>query len=181
MSTRNLEFFKELDYKIIIEKQELDNEYWFIAYANELGKFACYGKGESQSEALENFVIEKNEFIEFLFKEDKEIPLPNIQDETSKFSGFFNVRTSPTIHASLVYQAKELDISLNLYVNQLLSGMVEKKNQENIILDKLTALSGQLEAHHFEITKQLRYQQNKLSGINEWAKDYCPNIYLKTA
>jgi len=67
MSNKDLKYYKALDYNIIIEKEVEDGESWFIAYANELGKFACYGRGETQTEALNSFIEEKNAFIEFLF------------------------------------------------------------------------------------------------------------------
>jgi predicted HicB family RNase H-like nuclease len=179
MSNKDLKYYQGLEYNVIIEKQITEDESWFIAYTNELGKFACYGRGESQVEALNNFLEEKANFIEYLFNHGKAIPEP-LKQEPEKFSGIFNVRTSPTIHAKLVHQAKELDISLNLYLNQIITAAVEKKNDENLIMNKLTELCGKLDSHHFEITKQLRYQNESLSDKYEWAAEYS-GPYLKTA
>lgn len=179
MSNKDLEYYKGLEYNIIVEKQELDGEIWFIAYANELGKFACYGRGETQIEALNSFLLVKEEFIEYLFKEGNDIPEP-IKEESEKYSGVFNVRTSPVIHANLVYQAKEMDISLNLYINQILAAAVEKKTAENGVMNKLTEICSKLEAHHFEVTKQLRYQKESLLSKYEWAAEY-GGSYLRTA
>lgn len=181
MSSKSLEYYKKLEYAILIEKQEIDGESWFIAYANELGKYACYGRGENQTEALTSFLEEKDGFIEYLFNEGKTIPEPS-SAESEKYSGIFNVRTSPSIHANLVYQAKNLDVSLNLYINQILSAAVEKMNIENSVMDKLTELCGKLDAHHFEVTKQLRYQSEKFLNKYEWASEYEDHPYkLKIA
>ena len=125
MSHKPLKYYKNLDYNIIIEKQMEDDEQWYIAFTNELGKLACYGRGDTQAEALASFFQEKDAFIEHLFSEGKHIPLP--EPHAQKFSGVFNVRTSPTIHANLVTQAKQQGISLNLYLNQILAGAVERK------------------------------------------------------
>ena len=76
MSNKDLKYYKYLTYNIIFEKQEIDGETWFIAFTNELGKFACYGRGETQIEALNSFMVEKDVFIEYLFSEGKEIPEP---------------------------------------------------------------------------------------------------------
>ena len=76
MSNKDLKYYKYLTYNIIVEKQEIDGETWFIAFTNELGKFACYGRGETQIEALNSFMVEKDVFIEYLFSEGKEIPEP---------------------------------------------------------------------------------------------------------
>ncbi len=178
MPYKDLKYYKNLEYNIIIEKQELDGEIWFIAYANELGKYACYGRGENQVEALNNFLKVKEEFIEYLFNEGFDIPEP-VKEETEKFSGVFNVRTSPVIHANLVYQAKKMDISLNLYINQILAAAVEKKKIENEVMNKLTEIYSKLETHHFEVTKQLKYQKENLSGKHRWTE--YEGSYLKIA
>jgi predicted RNase H-like HicB family nuclease len=78
MLKKDIEYYKNLEYSVIVEKQEQDGEIWYIAYSTELGKFACYGRGETQVDALNNFNEEKETFIEFLFNEGNEIPEPNI-------------------------------------------------------------------------------------------------------
>jgi hypothetical protein len=47
-------------------------------------------------------------------------------------------------------------------------------------MGKLSELCGQLEKHHFEMTKQLNYQKSKLAGVQSWPADY-QGPYLKTA
>jgi predicted HicB family RNase H-like nuclease len=179
MLNKDLNYYKSLNYNIIIEKLEVDNESWYIAFTSEFGKFACYGRGDTQVEALNSVLEEKDAFIEYLFNSGKPIPEPH-KEEVEKFSGFFNVRTSSIIHANLVHQAKELDISLNLYVNQLLAAAIENHKSENVIMNKLSELCGQLEKHHFEVTKQLKYQTDPLSGTIKWSAEY-HGLYLKSA
>jgi len=179
MLNNDLESYKKMDYTIIVEKQELDGESWFIAYTNELGKLACYGRGETQAEALNSFLEEKDAFIEYLFVEGRDIPKP-IKGVTEKYSGFFNVRTSPVIHANLVYQAREMDISLNLYVNQILSAAIEKKSTETDMMKKLNEICEKIDNHHCEVTNRLRYQKGSFSSDQPWVAEYS-DPYLKTA
>jgi predicted HicB family RNase H-like nuclease len=179
MSTKDFKYYKDLAYNIIVEKQEMDGESWFIAFANELGKFACYGRGETQLEALNSFMQEKDAFIEYLYNEGKEIPEPKCT-EPEKFSGFFNVRTSPIIHANLVHQAKELDISLNLYINQILAAAIETNRFENIIMNKLGEICGKIDYHHFEVTRQLKFQNESYKKGLTWTAEYS-NPYLEVA
>lgn len=179
MSKNDLQYYMNLEYNIILERIESEGEGYYIAYSNELGKYACYGRGESHSEALNSFIEEKQTFIEYLFNEGAEIPEPvNKSDE--KYSGVFNVRTSSIIHSSLVTQAKELDISLNLYLNQILAAAIEEKSNEKVILNKLAEICGKIDSHHFEVTKQLKYQNDSIKGHYEWSAEYC-GPYLKTA
>lgn len=179
MSNKELKYYKDLAYNIIVEKQEMDGESWFIAFTNELGKFACYGRGESQIEALNSFVEEKEAFIEYLFNEGKEIPEPKVND-SEKFSGFFNVRTSSIIHANLVNQAKDLDISLNLYINQILASAIENNRLESSIMNKLGEICGKIDFHHYEVTRQLRFQTENIKTGFTWAAEYS-SPYMKRA
>ncbi len=128
------EDLKKLDYNIQIEKENYEDEKWYIAYAKELGKYSCYGKGDTPEEAVHNFLKEKDQFIEDLYQQGLPVPLPENSIDTESFSGVFNVRTSPLIHAKLVYQAKQQGISLNLYLNQILSAHVSKVQTESEIL-----------------------------------------------
>lgn len=179
MSTKDLKYYKSLIYNIVVEKQEEEGDIWFIAYTNELGKIACYGRGESQIEALTSFMEEKDSFIEYLFNEGETIPEPKIA-ESNRYSGFFNVRTSSIIHANLVQQAKELDISLNLYINQILASGIESKRIEGIIMDKLGEICGKIDFHHFEVTRQLRFQNETFKKGLPWSTEY-GNPYLEVA
>jgi len=179
MSEKDLKYYKNLEYKILIERIIEDDKSIYIAYTNELGKYACYGKGNTQVEAISSFLLEKNEFIEYLFNAGETINEPKLED-SERYSGFFNVRTSPIIHANLVFQAKELGISLNLYLNQILAGTAEKKTSENAILDKIGELCGKLDSQHFEVTRQLKYQTEKIENQYTWHADYA-SIYFKVA
>lgn len=66
--------YKSIDYKIIVEEQELDGEKWHIAYCNEFGIKACYGTGSTEIEAINNFKIEKDLFISYLLEHGIKIP-----------------------------------------------------------------------------------------------------------
>ena len=71
---KDLKYYQNQEYKIIIESvtDEYGKEY--IAYCNELGKYSCYGTGVTQIEAINKFLQDKNEFIEYLFDEKKAYP-----------------------------------------------------------------------------------------------------------
>ena len=173
MSTKNLKYYISLEYDIIVHKEEMDGETWFTAYCKELGMLSCYGKGDTQAEAIGNFIEEKNGLISYLFEQGKEIPEPKTSSEVVvKYSGFFNVRTSPIIHAKLVEQASEMDISMNLYVNQILAAAVEKKGVEIQMVTLLKQLHCKLDDHHYEVTKQLRYQNEISLDHFTWHAEY---------
>jgi len=159
MSTHELEYYKNLHYNIIIEKQtdEDTREFSFMAYADELGKMSCYGVGDSEFEALESFKIEKDAFVEYLFNAAKPIPSPKSKEENS-FSGIFNVRTSPKIHYTLVKQAEEQNISLNLYLNQILSNAISEFSLHESLNKKMVEISTKMDNHYYQITNKRQYK-----------------------
>ena len=119
MIMKSLEFYKSLEYDIIIKREELDGEVWYVAYCNEFGLNACHGIGETREEAVKSYLEEKDIFIELLYTQGEPIPEPMPVDNT--FSGTFSVRTSPWLHALIASQAKKNDVSINSYINQILA------------------------------------------------------------
>ena len=76
MNKEPLEYYQNLYYTIIITKQEFENEAWYDAHCKELGKYSCYGTGKTPIKALKEFLNDKNDFIEVLYKEKIKIPSP---------------------------------------------------------------------------------------------------------
>ena len=156
---KNLLYYTRLNYEIHIEQETDENETWFIAYCDELGRGSCYGTGVDPQEALKNFLKDKNEFIELLVDEKKPIPEPRSREEfESMLSGTFNVRTSPQIHGLLSQQAKGKGISLNLYVNQLLAIGSALHEAKKYFDEKCNRIEDKIDAHHYQMTSQLDYQ-----------------------
>lgn len=116
---KNLEYYKNLEYRIIIEKQSFENETYYICYTEEFGKYSCFGQGANSEEAITNYQLEKDIYIESLFEENLKIPIPE-SSTADLLSGSFIVRTDPVTHTKLARQAKKSKLSLNQYVNSLL-------------------------------------------------------------
>lgn len=158
MSKKDLSFYLGLDYDIKVKKEYFEGESWFVAYAEELGKMACYGQGDNPAKAIESFLNEKDDFISYLFESKQAIPEPIIDgNDIEILSGTFNVRTSPAVHTLLAKVAKENRISLNLYVNQILSAAAHISEMENKLMGKLNLIEFKLDNHHSEVTGKLNY------------------------
>ncbi len=166
MSNRkDLNYYKSLDYRVLVEPQQEDDEKWFIAYAEELGKYSCFGRGETPEEAMRDFYEQKDDFMEYLYKSGKKIPEPK-EYVTPRYSGFFNVRTSPQIHAELVRQAKERNISLNLYLNQILSQAIVGNQYAfdlNNVMKELKEIKNKIDDHHHVMSGKFTFDENKLN------------------
>lgn len=116
---KTMEYYKSLDYDIIVKREELDGEMWFVAYCNEFGLNACHGIGNSAEEAVLSFKEEKDSFIELLYSKGENIPEPIVTPDA--YSGNFTIRTTPWLHSILASQASRNKMSLNSYVNQILA------------------------------------------------------------
>lgn len=135
---KSLNYYQNLDYDIIIEKETLDGETWYISYCRELGRFSCYGTGETQQEAVTYFLEDKKEFIELLYNKGENIPEPYKKQKSEHLlSGAFMVRTSPQLHTKLMETAKEHHISLNKYVNQLFIEAMTRKHIESKLYESM--------------------------------------------
>lgn len=165
MSTKDLLYYKSLEYSVIIRREELDGETWYVAYCNELGFNACHGMGEDKVSALNSFVEEKDAFIEMLYENGERIP--EVVHEECNLSGVFSVRTSPWIHSSLAQQAKTYGISLNAYVNQLIAFGIGQADLSLRFERKVDEFSEKVMEQNHAILQSLNtisYKTNSLFG-----------------
>jgi len=167
--TKNLKYYKELKYNIIIENESDNEKNRFIAYAEELGKGSCYGLGKTEIEALNNFLKEKDEFLEILYNQGLTIPEPIKYDIQKEYSGIFNVRTSPQLHYSLVKQAKNHNQSLNQYVNHILSRAELWETIQDYLDSNFINIENLIFSIHDRLNPQISYY-NKTSDSQHLAK-----------
>ena len=155
----NLDYLKSLDYRFIVEKDSFENETWYIAYAEELGKKACFGEADTPEEAVRCFYQNKEDFIEMLYNLGKKIPEPEPPIDYSGCNGNISVRTTPQTHAQLLREAKRANTSLNLYINNLLHASLNADSL-NIVLQKIAIVEKKLDSHHrYAETKKINYDK----------------------
>lgn len=145
---KKLEDYLKLPYEIHIETDydEGLNKNVYYAHINEFGKNVCYGRGYSHEEALKSLNEVKKDIISYYIKKRIPIPEPIPKIDEDLPSGKFLIRTSPNIHQQLIKQAKQTGISLNLFVNHLLT----KNMQMTEINKKLDEIRDCLEEHKQE-------------------------------
>ena len=165
LQRKSLAYYQSLEYNIIVEKETMDNESWYIAYSKELGKYACYGQGETAEEALESYKNEKYDFITYLFQNKKPIPEPVINPYESLLSGTFNVRTTPELHTLIAHQASEQGVSLNQYVNIVLASKSSSYQVSQHHHECLHSIEKKLDDHHSFVSGKLNY------SLKDWPKE----------
>ncbi len=116
---KNLKYYLDLPYRIEINAIPEEEGGGFLARLPQFGKFGIVGDGESIEEALANLEINKKARFKRYLNEGLEIPVP--ESERGEFSGRFVVRMPKSLHRELSISAKENGVSLNQFVNNLLS------------------------------------------------------------
>ena len=168
----NLDYYKSLEYRVIVEKDSFEGENWYIAYADELGKKACYGEGNTPQEALENFYEVKDEFINMLFDLGRKIPEPEPNTDYEGCNGNISVRTTPQTHACLLREAKRAGTSLNLFLNNLIL-MNLNYSLTDEVFKKVALLESKLDKHHrYAEMKKISYDKGAdqiITDIDQYA------------
>jgi antitoxin HicB len=116
-----LEYYLSLKYPVSIE--EAPEGGYFIQMKDLPG---CYSQGETVKEALENIEEARHLWIESMYEDGNEIPLPGSVTE-KQYSGKFNVRIPKSLHRKLDEMAGKEGVSLNHFLVSTLSRSVGQK------------------------------------------------------
>ena len=156
---KTLEYYKSLDYDIIVRKETMDGNTWFSAYCKEFGIEACHGIGDTREEAINSFLEEKDAFIEFLYSRNE--PIPECLPSDNTLSGTFSVRTSPWLHTLIAEQAKKNDVSINSYINQILAFCVG----QDVMYDRFSNFTSEMTykmSEKFDSFANVIYNKNNM-------------------
>jgi len=129
---KDINYYMQLPYITEVKKIKKEDGGGYLVSIPQLGKYAFRADGSTLEEAFENLENVK----EFLFKkyiyDGVYIPEPK-NDEENDYSGKFLMRIPKQLHRTLVENAKKENISLNQYVQFLLSTASVANTFENII------------------------------------------------
>jgi predicted HicB family RNase H-like nuclease len=129
VSAKDLNYYLNLDYDVVIARLEADGDVVYKAYSRDLDSFVFYGSGDTKAEALASFEATKYELFQLYLEEGREIPEPT-RESRNLPSGRFLLRIDPKVHYRLVHLAKLAEKSLNSYIDQVL---VEHVTGEDIL------------------------------------------------
>jgi antitoxin HicB len=122
-----LEYYLSLKYPVSIE--EAPEGGYFIQIKDLPG---CYSQGETVEESLKNIEEARHLWIESMYEDGNEIPLPG--SAKKQYSGKFNVRIPKSLHRKLDEMAEKEGVSLNHYLVSTLSravGQEEAKESQS--------------------------------------------------
>ncbi|OYQ87207.1 hypothetical protein B9T21_06610 [Wohlfahrtiimonas chitiniclastica] len=164
-------------YTITLRKINVDGVELFEASVRELPSLMDYGE---TSEEAHRMILESIDMAyEYFLSENKEFPVPDQRNDRSfdQYSGRLTLRVPKRLHARLSNSAEENGVSINLYINNILSeyegcnSMVNMKiNQFDIltkgmheVLKRMNAFTTTIITNSI-VNKSIKIQQKKLLG-----------------
>lgn len=164
---KDLKYYLNLNYPIEIIKIPEDEGGGYSACIPLLGRSAFISDGETIEEALKNLDIIKEE--NFLRMLEKGIPIPEPQEQKEEeYSGKFMVRVPKELHRELVRNSNKNGISLNQYVQYVITKGMSLSTFEEIIDLYCTKFDQVLTE-----MKKIDYQIQKKNIYKEFN---CPNL-----
>jgi len=125
---KDLEYYLKLPYVIEVVPIPEAQGGGFKASLPQIGRFAVIGDGETPEEAIADLELSKKERFTWYLERGVRIPEP--EEEIEEFSGKFVVRLPRTLHRQLASGAKQNNVSLNQYVNYLLTANLHLSTQQ---------------------------------------------------
>jgi antitoxin HicB len=118
---KSLEYYFGLKYPVTIIPDVTGG---FVAEIKDLP--GCYSQGETLEEIYQNIEEARRLWMESMYEDGNEIPLPGSETE-KEYSGKFNVRVPKSLHRKLDEMAVKEGVSLNHYIVSTLSRSVGQK------------------------------------------------------
>ncbi len=127
MKMKSIDDYMKINYSIEITKIPEEEGGGYSASIPMLGKFAFIADGDTINQAIGNLnKIKKEIFAEYIAK-GIIIPEPSTKElEKEEYSGKLQLRIPKTLHKRLSDEASKEGISLNQYLNYLLTANFER-------------------------------------------------------
>ena len=114
----------ELNYPVELLKED----HQFTASYPDLP--GCVSFGNTPNEAISELEAVKSLWIRCQLKSGNTVPLPSSYED--RFSGKFVIRIPKVLHRALHTEAEQQDVSLNQYVNYILSNRHSNRNERSV-------------------------------------------------
>lgn len=158
-----INYYLELPYKIEILPIPKDEGGGFMAILPEVGRDVFVGDGDTIEEALESLESIKRIMFAQYIRDGVPIPEPETADS---YSGKFVLRVPKILHKELASGAKNENVSLNQYVNMLLS-------QANERTQLFKHIKSEIDCHFMSIKQDIEKLSFQINTSDKGAKR-CP-------
>ncbi len=122
-----------MKYEFEAYQMEVENHIFWVAKSKFLN--GCLGQGDTLNEAVSELEANENEWLSSA--KEYNIPIPErTARRQSIYSGKVSLRFSPLMHAEAAENAKQMNISLNQYINDAIAyynGLVKQHSFKHIL------------------------------------------------
>ena len=158
--------FLNLKYRIVVEPIPEEEGGGFEAHVPTLGRGSCVGVGDTVEEAVRS--VNECKHSLFILWLEKGYPIPEPDNESSvtdEYNGRILFRTSKEMHEHLVRTAEKQDVSLNAYLNQVIS----RGQSLALFEEKLNKVARQLEDRIDKRTERFVFANQQIERLaKEW-------------
>ncbi len=176
---KDLKYYLTLNYPIEITKIPDDEGGGYSACIPLLGRNAFLSDGETIDEAIKNLEITKEENFSRML--EKGIPIPEPQEQTEEeFSGKFLVRVPKELHRELAHNANKNGISLNQYVQYIITKGFSFTIFEDITetyCNKFEQVLTEMKKVEYEIQEKSIYKEFTASNLHFFLGEKKDNEY----
>jgi len=160
-----IEFYLGLNYPITIYR---DEEGGYVAEIEDLP--GCITEGETLEEVTQRIEVARKGWIQAAHEDDVEIPLPRTDEE---YCCKFMVRIPKYLHRRSAEKARREGVSLNQYVESILSAGIATQNVIDEIKTELNKISTQIDVRRAS-TVGYPISQSYVRWITEVARQEPP-------
>ncbi len=176
---KDIKYYMNLKYAVEIQELDKTEGGGFIASIPQLGKYAFQADGETVEKALEN--LKKVKEILFSRYLEKGIPIPEPEKEKpNKYSGKFLIRLPKQLHKMLSEKAKDENVSLNQFVQFLLTSQLVAYSFEEVMDDYINKfniiLQNYSDLHHQYELSSYRNTQKPVHKLKLIKKEYAEAV-----
>lgn len=176
---KNLSYYLNLSYPIEIVKIPDDEGGGYSACIPFLGRNAFISDGETIEEAIKNLEIIKEENFTRMLQKGIPIPEPQEQKE-DEFSGKFLVRVPKELHKELVRNANKNGISLNQFVQYVITKGLSFSSFEEIsetYCNKFEQVLNEMKKVEYEIQQKNFYKDFNSPNLHFIVGEKKDNLY----
>jgi antitoxin HicB len=153
---QKLDYYLSLNYPVTLYR---DQEGGYVAEIEDLP--GCITEGENLDETMEAIENARHAWLETAIEDGNEIPCPR---NDAQYSGKFIARIPKYLHRQLAEQAKKEGVSLNQYVETILSQGSIVNELHSCVKELKTEFQRQNQYYKIEQTVSLRSE----SFISSW-------------
>ena len=178
---KDLKYYLSLNYPVEMIQIPADEGGGFSVCIPQLGRSAFIADGDTLEEALNNLNILKEESFKRMLENSIPISEP-VEEKEEEYSGKFIVRVPAELHREIAKQAKKNKISLNQYIQYILTSGLHTTTFEQLVetycskfdkvIQEMKSVEFNIDIKNEKLYEDYPVQQTQIFSIHQPASKY---------